>query len=50
MKCDKSFKRSMLVGWGMRKLGEGMTLEEVQRTIGKMMRKTTKEVKLFVKQ
>lgn len=50
MTCEKSFKREMLRVWGIRKIGEGMTLEEVSKIINKMMRKTKKEIQDFVKE
>lgn len=48
MKCDKSFKRTMLTAWGIKALGQGMDKKEVYATINKMMRKTVDEVKSFV--
>ena len=49
MNCIKSWKRDMLVTWGMKQLNQKkLTFVEVQQTIKKMMRKTTEEVTKFV--
>lgn len=49
MNCIKSWKRDMLVTWGMKQLNQKkLSLVEVQQVIKKMMRKTTEEVTVFV--
>lgn len=53
MNCEKSYKREMLKGWGMRKLAKGDLgadgLLTVHWFMKRMMRKTIAEVKEFVK-
>ena len=50
MRHDGSYKRSMLTHWGVRELGKpDTTLDEVQATITKMMRKTVEEVQEFAR-
>lgn len=48
MKTDKSFKRSMLITWGMKEIAKGRKLEDVQADISKWMKKTLAEVKAMV--
>ena len=49
MKCDKSFKRTMLVAWGMNELADGKRmLEDVRVDINRMMRWKTEKIRAFV--
>ena len=49
MNCVKSWKRDMLVTWGMKQIDQKkLDLKGVRQVIRKMMRKTTEEVTVFV--
>ena len=45
---DRSFKREMLIRWGMKELGKGRSLKEVQGDISKWMKKSVEEIKQMV--
>lgn len=45
---DRSFKREMLIRWGMKELGKGRSLKEVQQDISRWMKKSVEEIKQMV--
>lgn len=48
MKCNKSYKRSMLVLWGLHELERGRSHGDVYKDISRWMRKTIPEVQEMV--
>jgi hypothetical protein len=49
MNCDRSAKRSMLITWGIGEIGKGRTRAEIEKEIGKWMKRPIQEVRDFVK-
>jgi hypothetical protein len=50
MKCDKSYKRAMLVRWGIQQLQQGKAYDEVTAAMAQWRRRTVADVQRMLTQ